>query len=50
MTRVIMGLFAGFMAFFHSKHKQEPDVDQLIIDAYNKSRETWVSKGWVEPR
>lgn len=26
------------------------EIDQMIVDAYNKSRESWVAKGWVSPR
>jgi hypothetical protein len=28
--------------------KTQPTMDQRIIDAYNKSRESWKAKGWVK--
>jgi hypothetical protein len=48
MTRII-GLFTAVAAFlgFRSEAKSE-QTDQRIIDAFNKSHESWVARGWVE--
>jgi hypothetical protein len=51
-ARIAAGLWALVMAFFglHRSKKSPQQIDQLILDSYNKSRESWVSKGWVAPR
>jgi hypothetical protein len=51
-ARVVLGMWAFVLAFFGFKRdKKSPEqIDQLILDSYNKSRESWVAKGWVAPR
>ena len=46
----IASFFAALVALFTFQRRENPNMDQRIIDAYDKSYESWVAKGWVEPR
>ncbi len=46
----ITGFFTMIVALLGLSHREKPNMDQRIIDAYDKSYESWVAKGWVEPR
>ena len=50
-----MGTLLFYLAlFWHSfwarfRRKPKKSTDEILLDALNKSRESWVDKGWVEP-
>lgn len=49
MPARIIGLYAAVVAFIRLKwHREEPNVDQLLLNALNKSHQDWVERGWVE--
>jgi hypothetical protein len=49
MPARLISLRTAIAAFFGLKpNKQEPDMEQLFVDAYNKSKASWVEKGWIE--
>jgi hypothetical protein len=35
------------IATFFGLRKHEPDVDQLLVNAANKSHKAWMERGWV---
>lgn len=49
MPARIIGLYTLVMAFFGlQKPKQAKNVDDLIVDSFNRSHKSWVEKGWVK--
>ena len=51
-ARIVIGVWAFVAAFFHLKptENKSAEMDQRVIDAFDKSYESWVAKGWVPPR
>ena len=43
-----MGWLGHGIEFSHKDNSAE--MDQRLLDSINKSRESWVAKGWVEQR
>jgi hypothetical protein len=51
-ARIVVGVWAFVAAFFHLKPRKDrsAEMDRRVIDAFDKSYESWTEKGWVEPR
>jgi hypothetical protein len=50
MPARIISLYAAIVAFlgFKSSKLSPEQIDELIVDSYNKSHESWVARGWIE--
>lgn len=48
LTRLATLCSALAALFGMHKAKQEPDVDQILVNAINKSHSDWVARGWAE--
>jgi hypothetical protein len=49
MPARIFTLCAVVMGFFRFKqHRQEPDVEKLLLNALNKTNRDWAARGLIE--
>ncbi len=48
-ARIAIGIWAFVMAFFGLK-RDKKNPEELIVESFNTSYDSWVSKGWVPPR
>jgi hypothetical protein len=50
MPARVKGLYSAVRTFFgiRSKKLSPTQIDQLIVDSFNKSHESWVARGWVK--
>ncbi len=49
MPARIVTMYAAVAAFFRlNRHKDEPDVERLLLDALNKTNRNWATRNMVE--
>ncbi len=49
MPARIIGIVSAMAVFFGLRSMEpKPNIDDLIVNSFNKSHEKWVAKGWVE--
>jgi hypothetical protein len=49
-ARIAIGIWAFVMAFFGLNKRDKKNPEELIVDSFNQSYDSWVAKGWVPPR
>ena len=48
MPARIIGICAAMAAFLGFRKEPKANVEDLIVNSFNKSHEQWAAQGWVE--